>query len=263
MKFDASDETKRIKIKKNFKKSKQPEIDEPEPEHKDMMKTKPCNRGTKTPMKRTRQDFCTNESEPTQTTTSKTERGAKALNLNSQGLVDILAGCKAEINKLRTRNAFLESQNRELTDKVKDLESKAIQFEKTEKILRRFKHEQQNMFKIYQELNKSIIIDPKKSQPKPNHPPKISLLSSTVNSSTLQPRKARSVRLASLKTQELNTSNTGMDNVWSPKNFQSSRLSHSRTSFKSGSAAKQPKIKKTGEIVSTLDIVLAKLQNNL
>lgn len=143
------------------------------------------------------------------------------------------------------------------------MEAKARQFEKTEKIIQRFKHEQQNMFKIYQELNKSIVIDPKKSQTKFSQPVKPSLHSSTMNLSTTQSRKARSVRLASLKTQELNNSNTGIDNFWSPKNFQSSRLSQSRASFKSGSAVKQPKTKKKAEIMSTLDIVLSKLQHNL
>lgn len=118
MKIDMSDETKRLKIKKNFKKSKQNEVEELEPEHKDMMKTKPCNRGAKTPMRLNRQEFLANESEPTQNTTSKTERGVKALNLNTQSLVDILAGCKTEINTLRAKNALLESQNRELLDKV-------------------------------------------------------------------------------------------------------------------------------------------------
>lgn len=143
------------------------------------------------------------------------------------------------------------------------MEAKARQFEKTEKIIQRFKHEQQNMLKIYQELNKSIVIDPKKSQSKYNQPTKPSLYSSTINLSTTQSRKARSVRLASLKTQELNNSNTGIDNFWSPKNFQSSRLSQSRASFKSGSAVKHPKTKKKAEIMSTLDIVLSKLQHNL
>lgn len=119
------------------------------------------------------------------------------------------------------------------------------------------------MFKIYQELNKSIVTDPKKSQSKFHQPQKASMLSSTVNLSTTQSRKARSVRLASLKTQELNISNTGIDNVWSPKNFQSSRLSQSRASFKSGSACNQPMTKNKGEIISTLDVVLTKLQRNL
>ncbi len=115
-----AEDTKRMKITKNFKKQKKMEVGEAIYDLQDIesIRTKLANRSNKASLNSTKYLVSSTNNEMRVSSDSKPKFQKSSMQINNQSLYDILAGCKTEIKSLRKKNSLLEEENSLLNDRV-------------------------------------------------------------------------------------------------------------------------------------------------